>query len=308
MPASSTPEGSKAFWLTPIVGAVAGVTADIITHPAATVKTRIQVQGAGGVEGAGHVLRYSNPLKATLTMAAKEGPSSFLKGIGAVAAGSPLGSGLYFVGIEGTKTLLGGEGFVTGFAAGCAGQLLGSCGWVPMDVIKERCQIQGQVKSSSHYGSSYKMLSGIVKTEGFLGLYRAFWVHQMTWVPFNGIYWGVYGSCKSYQETPEGKKLFGEGAYSFLMRATAAGVAASYLTNPLDLVKTRMQVAMANPQLFQFSNSLECALQVARQEGPMAFFAGVTPRIVWLAPHRAIMLATYELLWSWVSPSTESEE
>lgn len=306
MPASPTSE-SRTFWLTPIVGGLAGVTADVLTHPAATVKTRIQVQGSGGAMGAKEVLRYSNPLSAASSMIAKEGPMSLLKGVGAVATGSPLGSGLYFVGIEGTKTALGGDGFLTNFAAGCAGQLLGSCGWVPMDVIKERCQIQGQVKSSRHYGSSYGMLSGIIKTEGLIGLYRAFWVHQMTWVPFNGIYWGVYGSCKTYQESPEGKKLFGEGAVAFSTRAAAAGIASSYITNPLDLVKTRVQVAMANPELFPFKNSFECAKLVLREEGPMAFFAGVTPRIVWLTPHRAIMLATYELLWSWVSPAGKEE-
>jgi len=306
MPAPSTQESST-FWLTPIVGGIAGVTADVLTHPAATVKTRIQVQGVGGASRAKDVLRYSNPLTAASSMIAKEGPMSLLKGVGAVATGSPLGSGLYFVGIEGTKAALGGNGFLTNFAAGCTGQLLGSCGWVPMDVIKERCQIQGQVKSSRNYGSSYAMFSGIMRTEGLIGLYRAFWVHQMTWVPFNGIYWGVYGSVKSYQESTEGKKFFGEGAFAFLARASAAGITSSYLTNPLDLVKTRVQVAMANPELFPFKNSFECAKLVLREEGPMAFFAGVTPRIVWLTPHRAIMLATYELLWSWVSSAAKEE-
>ena len=106
-------------------------------------------------------------------MVAKEGPMSLLKVVGAVAAGS-IGSGLYFVGIEGTKAVLGGDGFVTNFAAGYAGQLLGSCVWVPMDAIKERCQIQGQVKSSRQYGSSYAMLSGIIKLRVSVGYTERF--------------------------------------------------------------------------------------------------------------------------------------
>ena len=62
MPAS--PPVSKTFWLTPIVGGIAGLTPDISTHLAATIKTRIQVQGSEGASGAKHVLRYSNTLSA----------------------------------------------------------------------------------------------------------------------------------------------------------------------------------------------------------------------------------------------------
>jgi len=296
---------AKTFWLTPVLGAISGVTADVVTHPAATVKTRIQVQGASGSSGGAQVLRYSNPIKAAQQMLVNEGGRSFFKGVGAVAAGSPLGSALYFAGLEGTKATLGADGFSAGFLSGCLGQLCGSLGWVPMDVIKERCMIEGQVKTTNVYGSSYKMLFGIVKTEGPFGLYRAFWIHQATWVPFNGMYWGVYDYIKKYQQTPDGKATFGDGAFAFTARATAAGIAASIATSPIDLVKTRMQVARANPELFGYNNSLDCARKVLATEGFKAFFDGLTPRIIWLTPHRMIMIATYEFLWRKFSDSED---
>merc|ERR1712046_77348 len=102
----------------------------------------------------------------------------------------------------------------------------------------ERCMIEGQVKTAKVYGSSSAMALAIIRTEGFFGLYRAFWIHQMTWVPFNGMYWGVYDWCKAKQDNPN-------SAIAFTSRATLAGVSASIATSPIDLVKTRMQVAKA---------------------------------------------------------------
>jgi hypothetical protein len=37
-------------------------------------------------------------------------------------------------------------------------------------------------------GSSLRCLRGILATEGLYGLYRAYWIHQTTWAPFNGLY------------------------------------------------------------------------------------------------------------------------
>ncbi len=80
----------------------------------------------------------------------------------------------------------------------CAAQLSGSLLWVPMDVIKERLQIEGQLQTVKNYGSSWEATKGIFATEGVLGLYRAYWIHQMTWAPFNGLYFATYEASKNY--------------------------------------------------------------------------------------------------------------
>ena len=50
----------------------------------------------------------------------------------------------------------------------CA-QLCGSLAWVPMDVIKERLQIEGQLKTNEAYSGSFNALKQIIKTEGVIG-------------------------------------------------------------------------------------------------------------------------------------------
>ena len=46
------------------------------------------------------------------------------------------------------------------------------------------------------YSGSFNALKSIWKTEGMRGFYRAYWPHQMAWVPFNGSYWAIYGQLK----------------------------------------------------------------------------------------------------------------
>ena len=53
---------------------------------------------------------------------------------------------------------------------------------------------------------------------------------------------------------------------------------------------------MANPELFQFNGSIDCAIRVYRQEGVAAFFAGVGARCAWLTPRYTIAITTYEVL------------
>lgn len=54
-----------------------------------------------------------------------------------------------------------------------------------MDVVKERLQVEGQLKTSKSYGGTVEAVRGIVRFEGLRGLYRAYWMHQATWAPFN---------------------------------------------------------------------------------------------------------------------------
>ena len=75
---------------------------------------------------------------------------------------------------------------------------------------------------------------------------------------------------------------------------------AGIVTNPFDVVKTRVQVQMSNPEMFNYQGShellrgLDCAKQMMANEGIMAFTHGVSGRVAWLAPRCAIAFAAFE--------------
>ena len=158
-------------------GSVSGILADLITHPLSTVKTRLQCQGAANAESL-HGQQYKGFFSGFRHIVRSEGPSALYQGVGIVVASAAPGQALYFGGYE-TVRALTDKSTLSNFAAGVCAQLCGSLAWVPMDVVKERLQIEGQLKTKENYSGSFNALQMIVKHEGVKGLYRAFWIHQV---------------------------------------------------------------------------------------------------------------------------------
>ena len=107
------------------------------------------------------------------------------------------------------------------------------------------------------------------------GFYPAYWVHQATWAPFNGLFFAIYEACKD-----AGVHGLGSGV--------VAGVAAGFLTNPMDLVKTRLQVARTDPSTYAYAGAFDCVGQILRREGPRAFLDGAIARCATVAPRLTI--------------------
>lgn len=84
-------------------GAVAGMIADLSTHPLSTVKTRLQVQGA--LSGAENAVLYRGPVSALFSIIKAEGVMSLYKGVGIVVAGAAPSQALYFGGYEAMRSV-----------------------------------------------------------------------------------------------------------------------------------------------------------------------------------------------------------
>uniref|UniRef100_A0A7S1UI93 Mitochondrial carrier protein n=1 Tax=Phaeomonas parva TaxID=124430 RepID=A0A7S1UI93_9STRA len=245
---------------------------------------------------------YRNPFEAFMRILQTEGVGALYKGVGAVVVAAAPAQGLYFMSYELCRDAIGafgGEGMRQSaagtFVAGAFAQLGGSVAWVPMDVVKERLQVEGQMTVKETYGGSLQALQRIIKTEGVLGLYRAYWIHQLTWAPFNGLYFTLYESFKTFAKENDFYPMTWEG--------TAAGVIAGAVTNPADLVKTRLQVARANPGVFDYDNTVDCAVKIVRREGVMGLFDGVGARVLVIAPRLALAVSSYEYLKDWMAPA-----
>jgi len=285
-------------------GAVAGVFSDVLTHPFSTIKTRLQVQGATSAISNGATEIYSGPISALTSICRKEGFRSLYKGVGVVVVAAAPSQALYFGGYETVKRLAGDHPLSI-FAAGCAAQLCGSLAWVPMDVIKERLQIEGQVSTTENFGGSYSAFKNIVKNEGVMGLYRAYWMHQLTWAPFNGLYFTIYEGFKKHLlknplslgggagRAPSDGTLPGLDKF---VCAVAAGAIASVSTSPIDLVKTRLQVQASNPDIFDYKGPIDATIKIVKREGMLALFDGVAARILWLTPRLSCSVTVYEFV------------
>ncbi|KAI6080010.1 Solute carrier family 25 member 33-like protein [Aix galericulata] len=116
-----------------------------------------------------------------------------------------------------------------------------------------------------------KLLRTILEKEGMRSLFRGLGPNLVGVAPSRAIYFAAYSGVKEKLNTvlvPESKKVH-------MLSAACAGITSSTLTNPIWLVKTRMQLeARMKGELS--SNALQCAMHVYHTEGLRGFYRGIT--------------------------------
>ena len=188
--------------------------------------------------------------------------------------------------------------------------------FVPVDVIKERLQVQaitvttGSSVGVGGYRGSWDALRTIVRTEGIgRGLYRGFGITLFSFGPFSALYFSFYESLKGlYLKGRTGvtpSSGGGEASLPFLaslMLSATAGSAASLVTNPLDLVKLRIQIerrASAGTKAEVSGGVLAMLGRIWSTEGLVGLFRGAGARILFHAPNTAITMALFETCRTW---------
>ncbi|XP_062450087.1 solute carrier family 25 member 36-like [Rhea pennata] len=175
---------------------------------------------------------------------------------------------------------------VAGGCGGTAGAIL-TC---PLEVVKTRlqssqlmlrpvCLPEIQMSGTSvrlmHSAPSspgmLKLLRTILEKEGMRSLFRGLGPNLVGVAPSRAIYFAAYSGVKEKLNAvlvPESKKVH-------MLSAACAGVTSATLTNPIWLVKTRMQLeARVKGELG--GNALQCAMRVYHTEGLRGFYRGIS--------------------------------
>ncbi|CAI0451283.1 unnamed protein product [Linum tenue] len=127
--------------------------------------------------------------------------------------------------------------------AGAAAGAIAATFVCPLDVIKTRLQVHGlpvAAHSSGRGSAIVTILQSIVKTEGVRGLYRGLSPTILAILPNWAVYFTVYEKLKGLFLTngdESGQLTVGRN----MIVAAGAGAATAITTNPLWVVKTRLQ-------------------------------------------------------------------
>lgn len=232
-----------------------------------------------------------------------------------------------------TNRPLAGTGleFLIHFISGMTAETLSCILYVPVDVVKERMQVQhASVGSSSAatdgmYRSSWDAVKQISKTEGLSGIYRGYAATLGSFGPFSAFYFVFYERLKYWTRQHIAKDQQ-QGAtrlecidipFPYLIACSAsAGALASFLTSPLDMAKLRLQVqrgqltkgnAQSQPQVF-YSGVFDCLWQVYQEGGVRGLFRGAGARILHFAPATTITMTCFEKCSSFFGRALFSEE
>ena len=200
--------------------------------------------------------------------------------------------------------------FAAHFGAGLMAESFSCVLWVPIDVIKERMQIQGPTATGETVGVQYKgavdAIGIIAKTEGLRGLYKGYGATLLSFGPYSALYFLFYEKFKSAVASAENREVKDLKFGTVLCCATASGAVASFITNPLDLIKLRLQVQRGSAQSSQFmyTGFFHALSTIRRQEGAAALFRGVGARILFFAPSSAITMSIFEMAKGWFDQPT----
>ncbi|KAF9944001.1 hypothetical protein BGZ70_005164, partial [Mortierella alpina] len=129
----------------------------------------------------------------------------------------------------------------------------------------------GIASVAGHIKDTCLLLGHIYSKEGPRALYKGLGPNLVGVIPARAINFAAYGNGKRfYTELNNGK----ETALVHLSAATTAGVVTATLTNPIWLVKTRMQLQVEGVR--QYRNSVDCIVQILKSEGIRGMYRGLS--------------------------------
>uniref|UniRef100_A0A673UG79 Solute carrier family 25 member 45 n=1 Tax=Suricata suricatta TaxID=37032 RepID=A0A673UG79_SURSU len=170
----------------------------------------------------------------------------------------------------------------------------------PFDLIKVRLQNQTEPRARPpgspppRYRGPVHCAVSIFQEEGPRGLFRGAWALTLRDTPTLGIYFVTYEwLCR--QSTQDGQN---PSSATVLVAGGSAGIASWAVATPLDVIKSRLQMAGRKPGAYR--GVLDCVVSSARQEGLGVFFRGLTINSARAFPVNAVTFLSYEyLLRSW---------
>ena len=190
--------------------------------------------------------------------------------------------------------------------AGLCGGFVSTILLYPLDLIKVRLQVNEDARSNSKGSqrlSSLQAFRVIVRHEGLLGLYQGL----VPAVVGSAISWGgyffVYESLKrEYAQMISRSDASSKTLTSIenFTLACLAGASMVVVTNPVWLIKTRMQLQMKHAakehnMKAPYNGILDAGRTIVRDEGFWALYKGAGPAML-LVSHGGVQFVVYEYL------------
>ncbi|SAM09201.1 hypothetical protein [Absidia glauca] len=272
-----------------IAGALAGIGEHCLMYPIDSIKTRVQVGQTWK-----DALVTSSSLKHWL-----HSNRQLWKGVYSVVMGAGPAHALHFTTYEVCKLrfyrLLQQGSWVRDqnlqlllatSSAGVCATLSHDFMMTPFDVVKQRMQLKDSV-----YRSVRECARKVYAKEGIMAFYISLPTTLSMSIPFQTIQFTTYERClyllnANSQYDPQ----------SHVVAGAVAGIMASSVTTPLDVVKTLLQTrgSSTDARIRNCSGFSEAFKIIYSQYGYQGFFRGFKPRILTHMPATAISWSVYE--------------
>ncbi|KAI8976082.1 mitochondrial carrier domain-containing protein [Pilobolus umbonatus] len=169
------------------------------------------------------------------------------------------------------------------FIAGGVGGLAGAVFTSPLDVVKTRLQstfYQQTMRSTNthrtglifgHFIETGRLLVRIKQVEGIGGYFKGLGPNLIGVIPARSINFFTYGYGKKlYTELNHGRETVGV----HLISAATAGIITSTATNPIWVIKTRLQLQGSG--MNRYNGTMNCLVSTIREEGVRGLYKGMS--------------------------------
>jgi solute carrier family 25 iron transporter 28/37 len=187
---------------------------------------------------------------------------------------------------------------------GVAATAAHDCILTPMDVVKQRLQL-------GCYQGAMDCTRSVIRTEGLGALFRSYPTTLVINAPYGAVLVAVNEKVKSYLIPPDSDHATKQALLPrFFLSAGIAAACASVLTNPLDVVKTRLQTqdcfckeppvscprrqVPMTPRTPKYTDFFTSVKLIHAEEGIRGFYRGLIPRAALSVPGAAMCWGTYE--------------
>ncbi|XP_076406734.1 mitochondrial 2-oxodicarboxylate carrier isoform X2 [Peromyscus maniculatus bairdii] len=258
-----------------VAGGAAGLTEICLMHPLDVVKTRFQVQ-----RSITDPQSYKSLGDSFRMIFRTEGFFGFYKGIlPPILAETPK---------RAVKTFA-----IAGLGSGLTEAVVVN----PFEVVKVGLQVNRN--TFTEQPSTFAYARQIIKKEGLglRGLNKGFTATLGRHGIFNMVYFGFYHNVRnmipaSKDPTLEFLRKFGIGFVS--------GTMGSVFNIPFDVAKSRIQGPQPVPGEIKYRNCFKTMATVYQEEGILALYKGLLPKVMRLGPGGAVMLLVYEYTYEWL--------
>jgi solute carrier family 25 citrate transporter 1 len=203
---------------------------------------------------------------------------------------------------EQSKSADQSHSFLAGLAAGVTEAVAVV---TPMEVVKIRLQAQHHSMADPldipKYRNAAHALFTVLKEEGIGAIYRGVSLTALRQGTNQAVNFSAYTEFKQllqdWQPAYHEKELPG---YQTAFIGLVSGAMGPLSNAPIDTIKTRLQKTPAEPGETAISRVKTIARDMFKQEGFHAFYKGITPRIMRVAPGQAVTFTVYEYLKGWL--------
>lgn len=277
-----------------VSGGLAGITEHVAMFPVDTVKTRMQSYVAI------RDLPNASMLRTTRTIVAAEGVSALWRGMSAVVLSAGPAHAFYFATYELLLARLerwmwrggGDERSVNPVAtavSGACATVVGDGIMTPLDVVKQRMQLA----SRGPYTGVWQCAQQVYANHGASAFFAGYRATLLMNVPFTAVYFTGYETAKRALLDWRGIDDAQFSASSHCVAGACAGATAAATTNPLDVVKTRLQT-QGEVGARRYRGLTDALRSIRVEEGMAGLMRGVRARVLFHMPAAAVCWTTYE--------------